>query len=156
MCSNRAVAASDFADVYYQALQASRNTIADYYVVNETLPDGKTVPMITWNGNAMHDAATFQKMFENDMPYTHYDVQSLDCHVLNPSYSAEVNDPEKNVSIVVMASGYVRLEEPREGPMKGFSDTFVLVPNLGSANAKGPQRQRRNWLIQTQTFRYVV
>lgn len=118
------------------------------------------MPIIIWNGNVVEDAAAFQKMFENEMPYTHFDVQSLDCHVLNataiPVPADKAKHAEKAMSLTVMVSGYVRLEEPQKGPMKGFSETFVLVPNPDNLSGKPLKTGKRAWLIQSQIFRYVV
>lgn len=154
--SNISAAADIFTDAYYACLQNARHAISSYYVPKETLPDGKQIPGITWNGNALEDAMAFQKMFENDMPFTHFEVQSLDCHILNPSIPTASNNPkevEKSFSILIVVSGLVRLEEPKNGPLKGFTETLVLAPNRDKANKKGP---RRDWLIQNQNFRYVV
>ncbi len=95
------------------------------------------------------------------LPYTSFDVQSLDCQVLNPNYAAtdlsrSSRHPEKDMSILVQVSGYVRLEEPHKGPQKQFSETFVLVPNPNKASGKAPAAERRSWLIQSQNFRLVV
>ena len=116
MCPTNGIpAAENFVDAYYTALQSSRHTISSYYCPHEVQTDGKVVPVIIWNGNLLPDVASFQKMFENDMPYTHYDVQSLDCHVLNPTSlaadkvqggnGAEDKDIERRMSIVVAVSG---------------------------------------------------
>ncbi|KAF2842645.1 NTF2-like protein [Patellaria atrata CBS 101060] len=150
--------AESFVDAYYTALQASRPTISSYYVPRETLPDGKIVPIIVWNGNSIETAAAFQEMFEKEMPFMHYEVQALDCHVMNPGDSA-VDDTskaaEKKISIIVAINGFVRLAEAREGPTKGFSESIVLAPNPEKA-LKGPKAATRAWLIQSQVFRYVV
>lgn len=114
------------------------------------------VPGLQWNGNTIEDAAAFQKMFETEMPFTHFEVQSLDCHVLNPNIpttSKEPRDIEKSFSMLVVVSGFVRLEEPKNGPMRGFTDTLILTPNKDKGSKKGP---RRDWMIQNQNFRYVV
>jgi NTF2-related export protein 1/2 len=95
-----------------------------------------------------------------EMPYTFYEVQSLDCQVLNPQYysaTSGVRMPaDKNLSIAVIVSGYLRLEDRKEGPMKEFSETFVLIPNKDKSSGKGSQASKRTWLIQHQVFRYVV
>ena len=167
MCPTNGIsAAENFVDAYYTALQSSRHTISSYYCPHEVQTDGKVVPVIIWNGNLLPDVASFQKMFENDMPYTHYDVQSLDCHVLNPTSlaadkvqggsGAEDKDIERRMSIVVAVSGSVRLEEPQKGPLRGFSETFVLVPNPEKAVGKGPKAEKKGWLVQNQNFRYTV
>lgn len=97
------------------------------------------------------------------MPYTFFELQSVNAHVLNPSLaplddSAKQKDREMNISILVQVSGHVRLFERKEGPLRGFSDTLVLVPNKEEAGAKGKGKtgEGRSWLIQNQNFRFVV
>lgn len=64
----------------------------------------------------------------------------------------------RNMSILVIVSGYVRFGDGREtldSPNRGFSETFVLVPGPpsdGGLKAKA----NRHWLIQSQNFRIVV
>jgi NTF2-related export protein 1/2 len=89
------------------------------------MPDGTRIPAIVFNGNQIPTAADMQTMYENEMPACHYEVQSYDCHILN-----------------------------RDEPLKGFSETLVLVPNLEKGRTRGSMV--RNWLIQSQTFRLVV
>jgi NTF2-related export protein 1/2 len=134
--------------------------LTNYYQVKETSPEGNTSPVIIWNGNDIEDAESLQKMFVEEMPYTFYELQCLDCHVLNPQFFSPASEvqiaPEKNISVTIVVSGYLRLESHKEGPMKEFSETFVLVPNKDNASRKGPQATRRTWLIQHQVFRFVV
>ena len=142
-------------------MQDARHTIASYYVRNQTFPDGKTVPNIIWNGNQLQDPDEFQRQFVNEMPYTHFDTQSLDCHILNPEYpgsekSTGKQDLSKSMSIVVSINGSVRLEERHNGPLRGFSETLVLVPNTEKAAGKSSTAHKKNWLIQQQTLRFVV
>jgi len=152
-------ATTAFVEAYYTCLQESRTTMDMYYVNKSTLTDGATVPSIIWNGNQYEDAPAFQKMFQEQMPeVVLYDVQTIDCQVLNPKWDPVATiKPEKNISILVMTNGHVRLENRRTGPLKEFSETFVLVPNIEkAANEKSAMAQKRSWLIQTQNFRYVV
>ncbi|TKA76298.1 hypothetical protein B0A49_00900 [Cryomyces minteri] len=158
-------AAEDFIDAYYTALDGSRTTISSYYMPQQTLPDGRIIPVIVYNGNVLANAAAFQQMFENNMPFTHYEVQSVNSHIMNPTFSSadlqkqtpDQERSEKNMSVLVQVSGYVRLEERKEGPMKGFSETIVLVPNVAAmGKGKGKGSEQRSWLIQSQNFRYVV
>lgn len=149
-----------FADAYYTALNASRAQITSFYVPSSTSP--RPLPHISFNGELLNDASTLQERFEKDMPYTHFEPQSANVHVMNPSIGHIIGnskrDAEANVSLVVQISGYVRLQERKEGPMKGFSDSFVLVPNKEETGGKGAGKQSagRKWLIQTQNFRFVV
>jgi NTF2-related export protein 1/2 len=101
-------------------------------------------------------------MYEDVMPFTSFDVQSIDCHVLNPSSrTGEIPETAKQMeataSLIVHVSGAVRLEEPQKGPLKQFSETLVLVPNPEKHTAStSSTSNQRNWLIQNQNFRYVV
>lgn len=110
------------------------------------------------------------------MPAAHYEVQSFDCQVLNPSYptttgtnpappqgpstksgGAQQTVAAKNMSILVLLSGYVRFGETRDLPPRGFSETVVLVPNQTvDQGARKVGKGRKDWLIQSQNFRLVV
>jgi NTF2-related export protein 1/2 len=123
------------------------------------MPDGTRIPAIVFNGNQIPTAADMQTMYENEMPACHYEVQSYDCHILNKDYVPQgavsaSNQSGKNISILVLVSGYVRYGDSRDEPLKGFSETLVLVPNLEKGRTRGSMV--RNWLIQSQTFRLVV
>lgn len=96
----------------------------------------------------------------NQMPAAHYEVQSFDCQIINRAYptvtAAGVKAPNqmtvKDMSVLLMVSGHVRYGESRDQPQRGFSETFVLVPNPSTDRLK----RRRDWLIQSQNFRLVV
>ncbi|KAF2454767.1 hypothetical protein BDY21DRAFT_351555 [Lineolata rhizophorae] len=153
-------AAVAFTESYYTALHRHRDSVQSFYVPRETLPDGKSVPTIMWNGNAVEDADAFAGMLSSTIPYAYFDIQNVDCHVLHPNYpkppGATPIEPEKNFSMMVRASGQVRVKEPREGPLRQFGETLVLVPNTLGAAGGAPKAKRQSWLIQTQLFRYVV
>lgn len=95
----------------------------------------------------------------NQMPPAHYELQSFDCQIVNRAYptttatgvkpSAQMG--VKDMSVLVIVSGHVRYGESRDQPQRGFSETFVLVPNPSADRGK-----RRDWLIQSQNFRLVV
>ena len=96
------------------------------------------------------------------MPWTHFEPQSVNVHVLNRSLNptqsegrVSKRDLERSMSLTVQVSGYVRLVERKEGPMRGFSDSFVLVPNKEEVTG-GRGNQGRRFLIQSQNFRFVV
>ncbi|PSK55196.1 hypothetical protein B9Z65_2585 [Elsinoe australis] len=159
-------AAEEFTDVYYNALNSARNTIASFYVPHSTISPGRDLPLITYNGQQLSDSPAFQATFEQ-MPFTFFEVQSMNVHVTNPhvaNIEAQSNgkprtrDLEQNISLLVQVSGYVRLIERKEGPIMGFADTLVLVPNKEEVGAKGKAKsgEGRSWLIQTQNFRFVV
>lgn len=97
------------------------------------------------------------------MPPTHYEVQSVDCQIINKGYptptAAGVKPSSqktvKDMSILIIVSGYVRFGESQDLPQRGFSETFVLAPNAGVD--QGPKgKGRREWSIQSQNFRLVV
>lgn len=148
--------AETFIDNYYTALNASRTQIKNFYVPTSTIAPGRSLPHISYNGELVQDGAAFQETFEKQMPYTHFEPQSVNAHVLNPvlvpGESKSMKEAERNVSITVQVSGYVRLVERKEGPMRGFSDSFVLVPSTET----GKQGTGQQWLIQSQNFRFVV
>jgi NTF2-related export protein 1/2 len=124
------------------------------------MPDGKQLPAILWNGNLVPDAASMQTTFITNMPPTHYEVQSFDCQVINSSYITDGTQGSgdsagKNMVLLVIVSGYVRLGPANDSDMRGFSETFVLVPNPELSN-KRQGKPTKEWLIQSQNFRYVV
>lgn len=176
-----------FVDAYYTALQAARHTLSTFYTATDTFPDGKTVPVIAWNGNVYNSGPAFQDAYADTMPaYTYFEVQSLDAQVLNPhpppappskdlggdamvdgdaalaggkkggagKRGGQQKEQQEELvgSLLVVVNGFVRLEEKKEGPQKGFSETFVLVPNRDHSKKDGSKR----WVIQNQNFRYVV
>ncbi|KAK2789914.1 hypothetical protein FQN53_000967 [Emmonsiellopsis sp. PD_33] len=151
-------AATEFVQSFYPALQSSRATIASFYA--------PTTSKILFNGNIVADGASVQEIFTKQMPPARYEVQSYDCQIINLNYPglASSSRPSstalaKNMSLLVTVSGYVAFgetREPRELSNRGFSETFVLVPNP-QAEAGGPKaRGRKHWLIQSQNFRLVV
>ena len=107
----------------------------------------------------MADGKAVQEIFVNQMPPTRYEIQSYDCQIINRAYptptaSGEVKNPQqisvKDMSVLVIVSGCVQFGE-RGINQRGFSETFVLVPN---PNTKA--RQKSGWLVQSQNFRLVV
>ena len=125
------------------------------------MPDGKPLPAIVFNGNVFPSATAIQLMFETMGP-ARYEVQSYDCQVLNPdSVVADTTDNHKagasgkNMTLLLVVSGYVKFGEPREADMRAFSETFVLVPNP-AARSGAYGKNFREWLIQSQNFRLVV
>ncbi|KAK4694534.1 NTF2-related export protein 1/2, partial [Lecanoromycetidae sp. Uapishka_2] len=153
-------AATDFVDTYYQALNSSRFNISSFYMPASTMPDGKPLPVIVYNGNVVPDPSAMQALFLEQMPDTRYEVQDYDAHVLNPHYIAEGAEGSapptgKNMTILITISGYVKYGEPRTAAMRGFSENIVLIPNpVAARNTRG--KPAKEWLIQSQNFRLVV
>ncbi|KAI9767553.1 MAG: hypothetical protein M1840_005590 [Geoglossum simile] len=153
-------AAQDFVDKYYPTLQTSRATLSSFYMPSTKAADGKTLPVLVFNGKTIPDPPALQTMFEKDMPTATYEVQSFDCHPLNPNYNAAGPGPHppesgRNMSILISVSGYVKFADVNEDPLRGFHESFVLVPNTAIAALKAGEGVR-SWLIQSQTFRFVV
>nr|POE48430.1 hypothetical protein CFP56_71060 [Quercus suber] len=158
-------AAESFVDSYYTALNGARNTIKNFYVATIPGANGRGLPHISYNGELIQDASEFQERFDKQMPWTHFEPQSFNVMVMNPSINAlpedKLNDrraAERNMSLLVQVSGYVRLEERKDGPMRGFSESIVLVPTTEESAGKGTGKMDhgRKWLIQSQNFRFVV
>ena len=152
------VAAEKFVESYYTALARARSTLATFYVVPSTPESVK--PTIVLNGNAVPDGTAVQEIFDKQMPPARYEAQSIDCQVINPLYTPadtplNTTSVKSHISILVMVSGWVRYSEDRNDPQRGFSETFVLVPNPQAENQKGG-RKVKDFLIQTQNFRLVV
>ncbi|CAL5873754.1 uncharacterized protein PFLUO_LOCUS8036 [Penicillium psychrofluorescens] len=145
-------AATELVQSFYPALQSNRDAIGSFYLPTPTT--------ILFNGNPVADGSAVQDIFVNQMPAAHYEVQSFDCQIINRAYptttAAGVKPPAqmtvKDMSVLVIVSGHVRYGESRDQPQRGFSETFVLVPNPSSDRAK----RRKEWLIQSQNFRLVV
>ncbi|KAL5341319.1 hypothetical protein BJX70DRAFT_396038 [Aspergillus crustosus] len=141
-------ATTEFVQSFYPALESNRAAIASFY--------STPASTILFNGNAVADGTAVQDIFVNQMPSSRYEVQSVDCQIINKQYPTPTTgrqlDPRKDFSILVMTSGHVRFGESRDLPQRGFSETFVLVPNPSDGGQKG----RRKWLIHTQNFRLVV
>lgn len=146
--ADESAAGTEFIQSFYLALENNRATIASFY--------NQPASTVLFNGNAVADGNAVQDIFVNQMPPAHYEVQSFDCQIINQAYPTPTTTGTnvKDMSILVIASGYVRFGESRDLPPRGFSETFVLVPNPSNDGGKG--KQKKGWLIQTQNFRLVV
>ncbi len=155
------LAANDFVTTYYAALNTARESIASFYMEATTMADGKSLPVILYNGNIIEGPTAMQTMFKDKMPESHYEVQGYDCHVLNTHYvpqdtqSAKA-ETGKNMVILVIISGQVKYGdiETTLNTSRGFSETVVLVPNP-AAVGNGRGKPVKDWLIQSQNFRLV-
>lgn len=159
------LAARDFVEDFYPALDNTNNArekIASFYVPATTMTDGKSLPVILFNGNIIEGPTAMQTMFREKMPESHYEIQDYDCHVLNPHYvPPDADQPNaetgKNMVILVTVSGHVRYGDVKSTPnlSRGFCENIVLVPNPAAVgNEKG--KPVKDWLIQSQNFRLVV
>ncbi|KAI1906916.1 hypothetical protein LOZ53_001919 [Ophidiomyces ophidiicola] len=155
-------ATSDFVQSFYNALQSARASISSFYC---------SAPVsILFNGNIVTDGSSVQDIFLNQIPPAHYEVQSYDCQLLNANYPTTAGSSttaagrpgarstSRNMSLLVLVSGFVRFGDGRESfdmPNRGFSETFVLIPNP-ELDGGSKRRDKKHWLIQSQNFRLVV
>lgn len=125
------------------------------------------MPFIAWNSEVYNEGTDFQTYFEG-LTHTHYDIEALDCTILNPRCISaaqlkngsgdDTKDLERRMSVQVVVTGSVRLEEPLKGPMREFAETFVLVPNLEKTVPPRPTFDKgwdKEWVIQTQNFKFT-
>lgn len=146
------LAANDFVQAYYKALESNRDSISAFY--------DPTPATLLLNGNSVATGAAIQDIFKGQMPEANYEIQSFDCQVINRAYPTPKADgikpaaqmQAKDMSILILVSGHVRYGEGRDQPQRGFSETFVLVPNAAADRT----RAAKKWLIQSQNFRLVV
>ena len=126
-----------------------------------TMADGKSLPVIVYNGNVIEGPTAMQALFKDKMPDSLYEVQNFDCHVVNPHYVPEdskgvIAETGKNMTILVSVSGEVKYGQIKTTPIpsRGFSESFVLVPNPAAAKNER-KKPMKDWLIQSQNFRLV-
>lgn len=133
-------AAKTFTTEFYTALDNDRAQLSRFYGPNAG---------IVWNGNPVSSGAEFTAFYAK-MPPTKFEVQSYDAQPIKP-------DGRGSCSFLLLVSGQVRIgpegssssSTPASSapPVRGFSDTFVMQPDI-----KEPTR----FLIATQGFRLVV
>ena len=144
---------------YYQAL--NKRTSLDAFYVNSSSKYEISAD-ISINGAVVPSPADYSKLLEAQGTGVHYEVESLDTHVLNPSF--QINAPEHiydgnkvernggRMSMAVVIMGKVQYGKGRDAPQKMFNETFVLVPNWDSMG-RNPPRGLKRWLIMSQNFR---
>ena len=123
-----------------------------------TSGDGNALPSVVYNGHVQAGGDTMQKWFLEEMPPTHFDIQSLDSHCLNPNYLPEGTkggSPGSGMSILITVSGSVRFEDSRSAPLKGFSESFILIPNPAAVGRHTRGKPVKDYVVQSQTFRLV-
>jgi NTF2-related export protein 1/2 len=157
------LAAEQFVQTYYPALNTSNGhkRLTEFYI--KPTPASPLPADITLNGNTISDPAELQAIFENQVSKCLYEAQSFDCQVLNTNYNVGIDESSlgpnkdgKKMSIMVMVSGSVKYyKDGAEGETRGFTENFMLVPNLEAQGPKAP-RGAKKWLIQSQTFRLVL
>lgn len=155
------LAAERFVEAYYEALQSQPATIASFYHQPKTLPDGKALPSIVFNGDVKPNGAEMQNMFEDKVGQMQFEVQAVDAQCLNLNYVAEGTiggnaAPGQNMTILVSVNGSVKFGDLKTASAKGFNDNLVLVPSQDGTGPQTRAKQIRNYVIQSQIFRIVV
>ncbi|KAL6849146.1 hypothetical protein ACO1O0_008676 [Amphichorda felina] len=152
-------AAQNFVSRYYEALNR-RTALLPFYVNSTTRYSIKAD--ISINGAQVETPADYYNLLEAQGAGVHYEAESIDTHVVNPSFQYNAPDnipnPDKvertggRMSIVVTVMGKVQYGKGREAPRKMFNETFVLVPNW-EAMQRNPPGGIKQWLIMSQNFR---
>lgn len=117
---------------------------------------------ISINGQVVPTPADYYTLLETQGQNVRYEIESLDAHVMNPSFqygapeniynNDKVEKSGGRMSIVVTTMGKVQFGKGRDSPQKMFNETFVLVPNW-DAMSKNPSKGAKRWLIMSQNFR---
>ena len=154
----RTIVAEHYLQNYYKALESDRSDITSFYVPDTVLPDGRSIPTIMYCGNEVPSAQGLQTQFEKEMPPMHFDVQSLDCQIINASSPSGTQSiaSGKNISVLGLVSGNVQIGPRKDSEFRGFSETFVLVPSPDATGHRTRGKKRREWLIQSSNFRFIV
>ena len=152
-------AADNFVNNYYQAIN-NRATLLPFYI--NSSPRYAIPADISINGAVVATPADYSQLLEAQGPGAHYEIESFDAHVVNPSFqygapenvqtNTRVEKNGKKMSIAVTIMGKVQFGRGREALQKMFNETFVLVPNWESM-AGNPPRGLMRWLIMSQNFR---
>ncbi|KAF6819115.1 nuclear transport factor 2 domain-containing protein [Colletotrichum musicola] len=153
-------AASNFVDLYYQALnrRAPQGTISNFYTT--ACAKYPTPPDISINGAVLAGGPDdYVALLDAQGPDVSYEVESVDAHVINPDF--ELGCPEHlqegdksgaKCSVLAQVTGRVYYGKGRDAPAKTFNEVFVLVPNWDTFG-KNPPRGARRWLVMSQNFR---
>lgn len=141
---------------YHSALQTNKVPISTFY---SRIPE-----TIVWNGNVLSDGMAVQEIFANQLPNSLFEVQSVDCHIINRNYPIPDQDEnaarrinvKEHISMVVVVNGSVKLGGSKgESDDRGFSETLILIPNT-NIRRKEHDRNRKDFVIQSQNFRMVA
>lgn len=158
-CADREKAAEQFIEDYYKVANLARSSLASFYVPSDAT---RKVPSILFNGNEISGGKGVQDLFEKQIPKSHFEIESIDCHILNPSYPAaqQTQQPRfstNNTSLLVMVNGICKFGIGDREEDKDFSETFILVPNPEASQPRHLRgQQRKEHLIETQNFRIVT
>ena len=89
-----------------------------------------------------------------------YEIHGYDCQTIIPNVDIKgdiIPNASKGaaMTILIMVSGSVRVGPLKESESQGFSESFVLVPNPLYSSLKKKGEPTMEWLIQSQTLRYI-
>lgn len=145
-------------DSYYSALNSARHAIHAYYVPQSRLADGSSLPAIFLNGTELADGSSVQRLFQQRYPTSFFEVDVVDCHILNDQYPAQSGTSTSTttpISLLVVVNGIFKQGSARDQVEQEFSETLILVPNPDAPPRGHGGRHRKDYLIQSQTFRIV-
>lgn len=151
-------AAEQFVDSYYSAVNTARHAIRAYYVPQSLLADGTSLPVIILNGAEVADGSGVQRIFQQRFPTSFFEIDVVDCHILNEQYPAQTGTSSNEtalMSLLVVVNGVFKQGQGREQVEQEFSETLILVPNPDAPPRGQGGRHRKDYLIQSQTFRVV-
>lgn len=157
------VAAQNHVHKYYRALQTDQSKISSFYAPadeSETKLPGLAFMSIIFNGNEFLDPQDFQNTVTETMSPIHHEIDAFDCQTIIPNIDPKgdvIPNASKGMAMtmLVMVSGGVRIGLLKDSEMRNFSESFVLVPNPLFSSMKKKGRPTMEWLIQSQSFRYV-
>ncbi|KAK7408583.1 hypothetical protein QQX98_009231 [Neonectria punicea] len=152
-------AADIFVSHYYQAIN-NRAALLPFYINSSSR---YAIPAdISINGAVVATPADYSQLLEAQGSGAHYEIESFDAHVVNPSFqygapehvqdNARVEKNGGKMSFAVTIMGKVQFGRGRDASQKMFNETFVLVPNWESMG-RNPPRGVKRWLIMSQNFR---
>jgi hypothetical protein len=145
-------------DSYYAALNSARHAIHSYYVPQSTFVDGSSLPAIFLNGTEHADGSSVQRLFQQRYPTSSFEVDVIDCQILNDQYPAQSGTSASTaapISLLVIVNGVFKQGSARDQVEQEFSETLILVPNPDAPARGQGGRHRKDYLIQSQTFRVV-
>ncbi|OIW30254.1 hypothetical protein CONLIGDRAFT_644264 [Coniochaeta ligniaria NRRL 30616] len=175
--------ASQFVEQYYLCVNGSPQPIRNFYVSSNTKYTQSTLPAnvdISINGAVLTGGPDeYEQMLKTQRmtpagieAKVRYEVDSWDCHILNPDFAIgcpdnllQKYDEEKKsgkttfsreyfnrASLLLQVTGTIIFGGGDKDTRKVFNDVFVLVPNWDT-HVKNPSRNAKRWLILSQNFR---
>ncbi|KAI4155281.1 MAG: hypothetical protein LQ340_001088 [Diploschistes diacapsis] len=156
-------AAQNHIQKYYRALQSEQTKIPSFYAPadeSETKLPSLAFSSINFNGNEFLDPEDFQTAVTEAMSPIYYEIDAYDCQTIIPNVDHKgeiISNASKGMAmtILVLVGGGVRIGPLKESEMRTFSESFILVPNPSFTSIKKKGKPTMEWLIQSQTFRYV-